>query len=101
MDADVKADIEVSEGVDRLHVEIDRAVVLIDKLKNANTDLTTQKQALEQRLQQSERDIAEARADRERLQGLYDANAALIDNKAAIQGKIEQMISRLDAVHNT
>ena len=101
MDADVKADIEVSEGVDRLHVEIDRAVVLIDKLKNANTDLTTQKQALEERLQQSERDIAEARADRERLQGLYDANAALIDNKAAIQGKIEQMISRLDAVHNT
>ena len=101
MDADVKADIEVSEGVDLLHVEIDRAVVLIDKLKNANTDLTTQKQALEERLQQSERDIAEARADRERVQGLYDANAALIDNKAAIQGKIEQMISRLDAVHNT
>ena len=100
MDADVKADIEVSEGVDRLHVEIDRAVVLIDQLKKANTDLTTQKQALEERLQQSERDIAEAWADRDRLQGLYDANAALIDNKAAIQGKIEQMISRLGAVHN-
>jgi predicted nucleic acid-binding Zn-ribbon protein len=100
MDADVKADVEVSEGVDRLHIEIDRAVALIDQLKNANADLTTQKQALEERLQKNERDFAEARADRDRLQGLYDENAALIDNKAVIQGKIDQMISRLDAVHN-
>jgi len=100
MDADVKADVEVSEGVDRLHIEIDRAVALIDQLKNANADLTTQKQALEERLQKNERDFAEGRADRDRLQGMYDENAALIDNKAVIQGKIDQMISRLDAVHN-
>ena len=101
MDADVKADIEVSEGIDRLHTQVDRAVGLIEQLRNANADLTTQKQALEERLQQSERDVAEARADRDRLQELYDENASLIDNKEEIQGKIEQMISRLDAVHSS
>lgn len=100
MDAEVKADIEVGEGIDRLHAQIDRAVILIDQLRNTNADLTTQKQALEERLQKSEQDTAAARADRDRLQKMYDDNAALIDNKAAIQGKIEQMISRLDAVHS-
>ena len=101
MDADVKADIEVNEGIDRLQTEIDRAVALIDQLRNANADLTTQKQALEERLQQNERDVTETRADRDRLQKLYDENASLIDNREAIQGKIEQMISRLDAVHSS
>ena len=101
MDAEVKADIEVGEGIDRLHAQIDRAVVLIDQLRNTNADLTTQKQALEERLKKSEQDAAETRADRDRFQKMYDDNAALIDNKAAIQGKIEQMISRLDAVHST
>ena len=101
MDAEVKAEIEVGEGIDRLHAQIDRAVVLIDQLRNTNADLTTQKQALEERLKKSEQDSAEARVDRDRFQKMYDDNAALIDNKAAIQGKIEQMISRLDAVHST
>ncbi len=101
MDADVKVDIEVNEGIDRLHTQIDRAVALIDQLRSANADLTTQKQALEERLQQSERDATETRADRDRLQELYNDNASLIDNKEAIQGKIEQMISRLDAVHTS
>ena len=99
MDAEVEADTEVTEGVDRLLTEIDRAVALIDQLRGANTDLTTQKQTLEERLRQNDRDLAEARAERDRLQGLYDENVSLITNKEAIQGKIEQMISRLDAVH--
>ncbi|HAA73838.1 TPA: hypothetical protein DCE37_01805 [Candidatus Latescibacteria bacterium] len=96
MDAEVRAENEVNEGIDRLNAQIDRAVTLIDQLRNANSDLATQKQALEERLQQSERDLTEARADRDRLQQLYEDNASLIDNKEAIQGKIEQMISRLD-----
>ena len=101
MDAEVKAENEVNEGIDRLNAQIDRAVTLIDQLRNANADLTTQKQALDERLQQSERELTEARADRGRLQKLYDDNASLIDNKDAIQGKIEQMISRLDATHSS
>lgn len=99
MDAEVKADSEVNEGIDRLNGQIDRAVILIDQLRQANADLGTQKQALEERLQQAERDLTEARSDRDRLQKLYDDNASLIDNREAIQGKIEQMISRLDAVN--
>lgn len=101
MDAEVKAENEVNAGIERLNAQIDRAVTLIDQLRNANADLTTQKQALEERLQQSDRELNEARADRDRLQKLYDDNAALIDNKDAITGKIEQMISRLDAAHTS
>ena len=101
MDAEVKAENEVNEGIDRLNAQIDRAVTLIDQLRNANADLTTQKQALDERLRQTEQELTEVRTDRDRLQKLYEDNASLIDNKDAIQGKIEQMISRLDATHTS
>lgn len=97
MNAEVKAETKVGEGIDRLNAQIDRAVVLIEQLKNANADLAAQKQALVERLQQNEKELTESQADRDRLRTLYDENASLIDNKEAIQGKIEQMISRLDA----
>ena len=97
MNAEVKAETKVGEGIDRLNAQIDRAVVLIEQLKNANVDLASQKQELVERLQQNEKELTESQADRDRLRTLYDENASLIDNKEAIQGKIEQMISRLDA----
>ena len=39
MNAEVKAETKVGEGIDRLNAQIDRAVVLIEQLKNANADL--------------------------------------------------------------
>ncbi len=101
MVAEVKADTEVNEGIDRLNAQIDRAVALIDQLRGTNADLITQKQSLEERLHQSERDITEAKADRDRLQKLYEDNASLIDNKDVIQEKIEQMISHLGAAQSS
>lgn len=99
MSAERQGEAEVSENVDRLLGEIDRAIGLIGQLREDNAALKEAKVSLEARLSDQTRELESVRNDRDRLQGVYDDNAVLIENKSEIQGKIEQMLDRLDAVH--
>ena len=99
MSAERQGEAEVSENVDRLLGEIDRAIGLIGQLREDNAALKEAKASLEARLNDQTRELESVRNDRDRLQGVYDDNAVLIENKSEIQGKIEQMLDRLDAVH--
>ena len=89
----------VNEGVDRLVMEIDRAVDLIERLRRENAELKQERQGLQGKVAQQERDLAALRDDRDRLQMIYEENAALIEKKGEIRQKIEAMLSRLDAVN--
>jgi predicted nuclease with TOPRIM domain len=97
MDVDAGA---VNEGVDRLVAEIDRAVTIIEGLRHENAELKQQRQALLSDVSKLEEDLLELRNDRDRLQGIYDDNVSLIDNKAEIQNKIEAMLQRLDSLNS-
>lgn len=99
MSADSQAETAVSEGIDRLLGEIDRAVSLIDQLRNDKAVLNEEKASLESRLAAQTQENETLRADRDRLQRVYDDNASLIEHKGEIQSKIDQMLSRLDGVH--
>ncbi|MGA1197617.1 MAG: hypothetical protein ACO36I_14090 [Candidatus Latescibacterota bacterium] len=99
MDAETQVDGDVHEGVDRLVAEIDRAVGLIERLRRDNAELTQQRQALQSEVTRLENELVASRSDRDRLQQVYDENAALINNKVEIQNKIEVMLSRLDALN--
>lgn len=97
MDVDAGA---VNEGVDRLVAEIDRAVAIIEGLRHENVELKQQRQALLSDVSRLEEDLVALRNDRDRLQGIYDDNVSLIDNKAEIQNKIEAMLQRLDSLNH-
>lgn len=99
MDAEVKAEDAVNEGVDRLVREIDRAVSLIERLRHEKAELEREKGELQEKMERQAQELAHARAERDRLQTIYDENAALIDNKEEIERKIETMIARLDSVN--
>ena len=99
MDAETQVDGDVHEGVDRLVAEIDRAVGLIERLRRDNAELSQQRQALQSEVTRLENELVASRSDRDRLQQVYDENAALINNKVEIQNKIEVMLSRLDALN--
>lgn len=99
MEAEKQVDGDVHEGVDRLVAEIDRAVGLIERLRRDNAELTQQRQALQSEVTRLENELVASRSDRDRLQQVYDENAALINNKVEIQNKIEVMLSRLDALN--
>ena len=99
MDAQTQVEEVVNEGVDRLVSQIDRAVELIDKLKRESEELRTHKRQMEERHEEQQQQIAQIGADRDRLRAVLDENASLIENKAAIQQKIEAMLSRLDTVN--
>jgi len=98
MNADVQAEGAVQEGVDRLVGEVERAVTLIEQLRREKSELTEKTRQLDARLEQQARELSEVRSERDKLKALYTENAALIDNKEAIQGKIESMLTRLDAI---
>ena len=100
MDVDAQAGGEVNAGVDRLVAEIDRAVELIEHLRRENTDLKQQRQSLQGDVTRLESELSELRVDRDRLQGIYDDNASLIENRTEIQSKIGAMLSRLDALNH-
>jgi predicted nuclease with TOPRIM domain len=97
MDVDAGA---VNEGVDRLVAEIDRAVAIIEDLRHENAELKQQRQALLSDVSRLEEDLVALGNDRDRLQGIYDNNVSLIDNKAEIQNKIEAMLQRLDSLNH-
>lgn len=97
MDVDAGA---VNEGVDRLVAEIDRAVAIIEDLRHENAELKQQRQALLSDVSRLEEDLVSLGNDRDRLQGIYDNNVSLIDNKAEIQNKIEAMLQRLDSLNH-
>ena len=99
MEAEKQVDGDVHEGVDRLVAEIDRAVGLIERLRRDNAELAQQRQALQSEVTRLESELVASRSDRDRLQQVYDENAALINNKVEIQNKIEVMLSRLDALN--
>jgi len=98
MDAETRTEEEVHDGVDRLVAEIDRAVGLIESLRRENAGLKTRCEELSQRVQQQESALGEARGDRDRLQQIYEDNAALIEKKGDIKTKIDTMLSRLDSL---
>lgn len=99
MNVGTLADGEVNEGIDRLVAEIDRAVGMIGQLRHETAELKQQRQALQSDIARLEGELSEVRADRERLQRIYDENVSLIENKAQIRTKIETMLSRLDALN--
>ncbi len=101
MSTEVQAETAVSEGIDRLLGEIDRAVSLIDRLRGDIAALEEEKTSLESRLSAQTQENETLRTDRDRLQRVYDDNASLIEHKGEIQSKIDQMLSRLDDVHAT
>ena len=89
----------VSEQLDLLIGEIDRAVDMIQQLRQEITDLQQSNREQEERLGNQDQVISGLRADRERLRSIYDNNASLIENKEEIQRKIETMITRLDSIN--
>ena len=93
-------DVDWYEGVDRLVAEIDRAVTIIEDLRHENAELKQQRQALLSDVSRLEEDLVALGNDRDRLQGIYDNNVSLIDNKAEIQNKIEAMLQRLDSLNH-
>ncbi len=99
MDAETAVEGAVNEGVDRLVMEIDRAVDLIERLRRENAELKQKQQGLQGKVAQQESDLVALRDDRDRLQMIYEENAALIEKKGEIREKIEAMLSRLDAVN--
>jgi predicted nucleic acid-binding Zn-ribbon protein len=90
---------EVGLGVDRPLGEIDRAVNRIESLSHEVADLKQRNQELHGRIEHQERELAQLREDRDRLQAIYNENATIIDNKEDIQRKIDEMLSRLNAVN--
>jgi len=99
MTADVQAESDVQEGVDRLVEEIDRAVGVVERLRVEKDELNERVRQLEGRLEQQAAELTEARSERERFQRIVDENSSLIENRGAIQSKIDSMLSRLDALH--
>ena len=89
----------VGLGVDRLLGEIDRAVNRIENLSREVADLRQRNQDLQGKVEHQEREFAQLREDRDRLQSIYNENASLIDNREDIQRKIDEMLSRLNAVN--
>jgi FtsZ-binding cell division protein ZapB len=88
----------VSEQLDLLIGEIDRAVDIVQQLRQEIAELEQRNQELHERLENQDHVISGLRAERERLRSIYDNNASLIENKEEIQRKLEIMISRLDSV---
>jgi chromosome segregation ATPase len=106
MEADPQGEGAVKEGVDRLVAEIDRAVGTIERLRREAAVLEQRCQELQAKVDGQEKALGESevererlRADRDRLQKLYEQNASLIDNRGEIESKIEEMLSRLDTVN--
>ena len=89
----------VSDQLDLLIGEIDRAVDIIRQLREEIAGLEQRNGELRQQLEDKDQVINGLQADRERLRSIYDNNASLIENKEEIQRKIETMISRLDSVN--
>ena len=89
----------VSDRLDLLIGEIDRAVDIIRQLREEIAGLEQRNGELRQQLEDKDQVINGLQADRERLRSIYDNNASLIENKEEIQRKIETMISRLDSVN--
>ena len=98
MNSETAVEETVQAGVDRLESEIERAVGLIDKLRQENRELREKIQRIEELAGRHEQDLSDARGERDRLQVVYDENASLIERKSEIQRKIETMLSRLDSV---
>jgi FtsZ-binding cell division protein ZapB len=88
----------VSEQLDLLIGEIDRAVDIVQQLRQEIAELEQRNQELHGRLENQDQVISGLRAERDRLRSIYHNNASLIENKEEIQRKIETMISRLDSV---
>lgn len=89
----------VSDQLDLLIGEIDRAVGIIGQLREDITALEQRNGQLRQQLEEQDQVISGLQAERERLRSIYANNASLIENKEEIQRKIEAMISRLDSVN--
>ncbi len=89
----------VSDQLDLLIGEIDRAVGIIGQLREEITGLEQRNGQLRQQLEEQDQVISGLQAERERLRSIYANNASLIENKEEIQRKIEAMISRLDSVN--
>ena len=98
MNTELQAGEVVSEGVERLMAEIDRAVNLIERLRRENGDLKQQCKGLQEKGERQEADLARLRSERDRLQKIYEENASLIEKKGDIQSKIEGMLARLNAI---
>ncbi len=89
----------VGLGVDRLLGEIDRAVSRIENLSRQVEDLRQRNQDLQGKVEHQDRELTQFREDRDRLQNIYNENASIIDNREDIQRKIDEMLSRLNAVN--
>jgi len=98
MTQEAAAEEAVQAGVDRLETEIERAVGLVERLRQDNRELKEKISGLEQQEGRRNQELTEVRGDRDRLQKVYDENASLIERKGDIQRKIETMLSRLDGV---
>ena len=98
MNSETAVEETVQAGVDRLESEIERAVGLIDKLRQENRELREKIERIEELAGRHEQDLSDARGERDRLQVVYDENASLIERQSEIQRKIETMLSRLDSV---
>ena len=99
MEAEVLAEKETSEGIDRLVTEIDRAVELIEKLRQEKDSLSRRCEELQGQLGRKEQESSALQSERDELQSVHEENASLIRNKEEAQLKIEAMLSCLDDVN--
>lgn len=89
----------VAEGVDRLVEAINSAVATIEDLRRENAELKQQSQALQSDISRLEEEQVALCSERDRLQGIYNDNVLLIDNKAEILDKVEAMLQRLNSLN--
>ena len=89
----------VADGVDRLVEAINNAVATIEDLRRENAELKQQSQALQSDISRLEEEQVALCSERDRLQGIYNDNVLLIDNKAEILNKVEAMLQRLNSLN--
>lgn len=89
----------VTEGVDRLVEAINNAVATIEDLRRENAEFKQQIQALQSDISRLEEEHVALGNERDRLQGIYNDNVPLIDNKAEILDKVEAMLQRLNSLN--
>lgn len=99
MEAEALAETETRDEIDRLVVEIERAIALIERLRRDNGKLSRRCEELQAQLERSAWETSIVRTERDELKTAYEENASLIRNKQEIERKIEAMLSRLDEVN--
>jgi predicted RNase H-like nuclease (RuvC/YqgF family) len=99
VETEVLAETETRDEIDRLVVEIERAIALIERLRRDNGKLSRRCEELQTQLEKSAWESSIVRTERDELKTVCEENASLIRNKHEIELKIEAMLSRLDDVN--